>query len=282
MLFTQHVINPNRVALASDLAGAYPIGLSVDRFLDLFADAKTFRVEAVAITDTTLGQIIAPSNFNDAIDALDNFDFGTSASFQGSSRREVVRLGALTATGGAPTLSRTPSSLVDYPVHNLAGGGGYLTIDFGRTLTYAGLLYPRFEVVFGNGLGNLVGGIPVGALGFESYGEIPIYGGAIVDGLTQGFAIGSISLSERYSALRLSSTAASVGGTLTLTSSLSNPNAFASYSEAYFGPAKASISTVGKISTVIVPAHARSGPVRIESDAPRFDSFLTYGEVRIS
>lgn len=279
MLFSKHIINPSRVATAADLAGAYPIGLSVEQFLDLFADVKSFSANGTSVIDTS-------SITNDAyliqgsLNNLDSFNAGGTAVFAGSSKRKILPVGVLQSSGADLLPGKAPNALVDYPVHSMGGSGGLITIDFGKTVCYAGLLFPHFLVQFSTGMGNLASGAPVGFISFEKYGIIVINGGPQVSSPAIGFASGSIQVKERYSSLRADSLQARVGADLTFTSGAVQTS-FASYQNAFFGAARAEVSSSASTLSVTVPVNAKSGPVRFASEGPQFDSFLSYDEIQI-
>ncbi len=282
MILTKHVINPNRVANSSDLiSGPYPISLSLDKFLDLFADVKSLSANGISIIDNTLTQNFTSSDIGGTLNNLENFDDTTDiSSFAGTSRRKIIPIGQLNPDGSEPSLSHTPTTLVDYPSHTIGTSGGSVTINLGRTLMAADLFYPYILVQFSTGMGNLAGGLLVGGINFSNYGVIPIFGGPRVDGITQGFAEGSININERYSSLRASATLADIGGTITFTSQ-SNLQYLQSYTSAFFGPIKTDVEANNNQLIVTVPKYAKSGPVRFNSTDPHFDSFLSYDEIRV-
>ena len=277
-----HFINPNRYPKSSDLiGGSYPLGLSLDKFLDLFNDAKSISFNGFAIIDSTLAQNIAASSITEGLSNLNGANNSAqSSSFAGISKRKIIPIGQLTSSGEELAASKIPSCLIDYPFHSAGGSGGLMTIDFGFTLVVGGLFYPKINIQFSNGMGSSASGIFVGSISFAGYGDIPIYGGSAVDGINIGFAGGSISVAERYSYLRADSLTASVSSTVRLvaTSPMTNLTA---YKTAYFGSAKARVEASDKALSITVPENAKSGPIRISSDDP-LDTFLTYDEIRIS
>lgn len=284
MLYTKHIINPSRVAKASDLStGPYPIGMTVEKFLDLFADAKSIEGSGFSLIDNTL---LAQFGTTDPVAALSNLNQAagkgdTVSVFSGSSRRTISVVGQLTKTGAEPSVSATPTSLVNYPVHTIGGGSGSIQIDFGRTLCAADLLYPYILIRFSTGMGNTAPGQIVGNMVFEGFGSIPIRSGTAVSSFSAGFAGGTIRIKERYSSLRADSINVGKGTTLTF-----RPNApmtdLARYKTAYFGPVRVVTQPTAQYITVTVPPNAKSGPVRFEADSPLYDSFLSYDEITIS
>ncbi len=284
MLHTKHIINPNRVATNADLlSGPYPIGLTVEQFLDLFSDVKSFEGNGISIVDNTIIQQFGATDPATALSQL-NQAVGNNnfSSFGGASSRSVVPVGQLTSAGLEPTnLSVIPSALVDYPFHLIGGGGAYVKIDFGRTLCFADLLYPYIEILFSTGMGNTTGGRIVGTIYFESYGGIPIFGGAGLSSLSIPFVGGFIRVKERYSSLRSSALSASPNAQLTFTAQSPLAN-LASYTAAYFGSVRVDTSPTASTINVTVPQNAKSGPVRFESHSPQFDTFLSYDDIRVA
>lgn len=284
MIFNKGVIDPNRTARPSDLiSGPYPIGLSLDKFLDLFADVKSLDGDGLALIDNTLSNNIAATDIIGSLININQFGANDSvSSFAGSSERKVVPIGQLNLDGTPFAESRRPSTLCDYPTHLIgSGGGGTIAIDFGRTLIYAGLYYPYILVQFSNGMSNIAGGTIVGDITFDGYGSIPVYGGPELGALSVGLVVGSLKVSERFSSLRTDSLTVAPNSSITF--STKGPfSKLSKYKRAFFGSAQVSTSTSANSITMTVPINATSGPVRFESDGPLYDTFLSYDSITIA
>lgn len=284
MLYNPSVVDPNRVATAADLQTTHPIGMTLDKFMDFFADVKSIEVNGAGIIDETVSKTFLATNIIEALAALAAVaDSATNAVFVGTSRRRILPVGTLNADGTELRQSQRPTTLVDYPVHSAGGGGGgFIEINFGKSLTFAGLFYPYINIQFSNGMGNTAGGIPVGSIIFDGYGEILIYGGPDVDGvLKQGLAAGRISIKERYSDLRATSLQVNAGGQLVFQPS-KQMRFLDTYKTAFFGATEAQVNASVSSLTVQVPLNAKSGPVRLLSTGPQFDSFLSYDNITIA
>ncbi len=271
MLHTKHVVNPARIALPSDLAGFYPIALTLDKFLDLYNDAKAFSVSIFALIDRTNTMNIGAISINESLENLEAFDNSSTDnySFVGSTSRQIYPIGKLKDDGSLPGLSSTPTVQTEYPIHASVG----VIIDFGKTLFLEGLLYPYISIITGNGMGNTAGGDIVGSVTLTGYGEIPIYGGPSVDDTVFGFAEGSITLTERYSNLQLKTRSYSVGQTIQLNKT-GVFTGLGKYKTAFLNNLKITTTISNNSLSFVMPVNAKSGPIRFESSPP-FDAFYS-------
>lgn len=279
MFGQKHTVNSRKFARAADLVGGrYPIGLTVEKYMDLFSDVKRFSVSLFSLVDSSLTAGISASNINEALNAInDSSGSSSSNSGAGSTNRQIKALGLMNADGSDLTESQRPSATCNYPRHTYTNGQTSITIDFGRSLFYDGLLYPYFEVTFANGTSNLAVGAIIGGVDFEGYGQIPIYSGS-VSTLNFVYAFGSLSVEERYSSLI--SSVVDIGRNSSVTLNANGLSNLSNYTKAYFGAFES--TAIGNNQNIIIsaPDSAFSGPIRIESLDP-YDSFLTYQNFRI-
>lgn len=282
MFHQLHPINSKNMAKATDMGAgtAYPLILSMDKFLDLLNDVKSLEVAAAAIVDNSALQALGAFDMATALALIDSFGSSSDSShIADTSSRRIKQIGNMKADNSEPLPAQIASMLSEYPVFTAGGQGGIFTLDFGKTLFLQGSFLPYCELLFSNGMGSTRGGAPVGGVSFSDYGHIPIYGGDNVNGLSFLLAEGVIEVKERFSDLVPSTTNAKVGEKLTFTAA--NPTKLDIYKWAYFGSLKTPVVATAKSLQITVPQYAKSGPIRIESEGPLFDFFLT-PEIKIS
>lgn len=282
-MFNQlHTINCNRNPSTQDiLGGNYPISMNLDNFMDLFTDVKSLNVNASVLS---LNISASVTDSPDVTDFTDTTSSNTSddSVFIGSSVRIIKQVGQINKDFSNLLISLAPTALCEYPYFSSGGatnsGGAILIIDLGKTLFSDGLFFPWISLSFSNGAGSGSGGLVLGSITFDRYGEIPIFAGDSVGAVTLAIAGGQITVQDRYSSLQLSSQNVSSGDSLTITTpdSASRLLDLSIYTKAYFGAVQTATEASKTSLSITVPENAESGPIRIEGPLPNsFDFFLT-------
>ncbi len=280
MRFSNHIIDCERGSAAASrvLRGAYPIGFTLEQFLHLFADAKSIYINAIYMTTS------ANNAFFGSITEFLSMDPNTTTinTIAGLSRRRTYPIGFLENNGSDQIQSHRPTALTYFPFHTTGSGGGYLTIDFGRTLLYAGLFFPYIEISFAEGAGSLATGNIIGSVSFDPYGSIAIYDSPSASPLNFTVALGRIEIREFFSFLRSSRRTFQVGEQIQLDSVGGSLSDLRYYTSAFFGNIKVPIFPSDDSISITIPQGAKSGPILLARDEPHYDKFLSYDEFTIS
>lgn len=264
--FRSHPFVFRRPVKLSDVGSGtnYPLGFSLVQILRLFCDIQSLRVSGSAIS-------VADSGINFRIDSIDSAlaglavqnASGGSFSFSGESKRKL---------GFAGNLDKEDNCAINYPIFTLTGNNVGVTINLGKTVYLAGLFYPWISVILPE-VSNTVGANVVGAMTFDSFGEIPLFSSNAL------FFEGRIVYGQEYSSIKCGTDSLKIGTPATFTA------ANCDLSKVKFicmgGSNHAATSTSG--STTFTPtANAKNGPVLFVEHEPNFNTFLSKFELTLT
>lgn len=237
--------------------GLYPIGFSLEEFLDLYYSVHSLSVsmfsahEILSLDDT--GTFLIPST--------------EITNIVGATTRKILPTGTLKEDGNELNTAQKPTTARDYPYH-FVGGGGIISINFGKTLSYNSRYYPEILITFSNGDSSNEGGEEIGGIIFDDYGIIPIYRGSSEELVILAAASGRISVRERYSELACSSLIASAGTVIEITSTEESASFLRRVNFVYLGSRQCDFFNNGDSLMITIPRFARTNRLIFESDNP--------------
>lgn len=249
-MFSNHLLKNDAILTAQDIgSNNYPIGMSLETFLNFWNDIKSLNV---SISIFQFSDPLLASNFVRSTDIQGGLQLIDDA--EGAINNYSLISAAHRTTRPIKENDTDITARVDYPILSAQG----FEINLGKSKYLNNIFYPYISVSIPYDQTEIIGGIT-----FEDFGTIPIYGPSS-NGITSTFAAGSISVSERFSNIKLNTQRFTKGGTFRANHDI-NLNG---YSKIYFGPAVSDLTVRDTDIEAKIPTNARGGAIYIEKISP--------------
>lgn len=227
----------------------YPIGLSLENYRSLYYSIHSFQISIFSIIVN-----LVPDDTNTVI-----LTQSETTTIGAQAKRRIHLIGELNENGSELSETQKPYVNRDYPAFVGGSGGGIVSINLGRTIFYAGLYYPEIYIQMSNDVSS-IGGILIGSVNLDDFGEIPMYRNSGFEGV----AVGSILIKERYDSMF--GAPLSGGGLVTISNLSSETNDFIDeIDNIYLNNKQCEFSIDNGRVLVSIPDGARSGSFLAES-----------------
>ncbi len=277
MFYQQHTVDTkNQLAFSEVLRQGtnYPIGMTVDNYLDFISDVKTLKAN-ISLNVTPLASFTPTSSLQDILAqiAILGIEQGFTSTIINDSIRQILPIGRINADFSPVTGLSATSSLADAPYFFFKGFPGFALIDCTKSKFNSGLIYPFILISLSVNIGSDTGLLPLSTISFGNYGNIPIYGPA--DLLIQNSIVlgGSIEIKDRFSDIKISSQNVSKSQSVTFTGL--GMKDLSGFNRAFLNEARLDVQASPDTLIIEIPIYAKTGCVRFEQQQPVYNTFLT-------